>query len=497
LFIISITLLSNPCFAQWRNIANFIDSSSGESEFISDVYFIDHPGPPRVGFVGTNLELWKTTNGGTTWFRPQTVSPPDYVGTVTDIFFKDSLTGWFTTQQGYFISSQGCPICYRTTDGGNSWQPLYAPGILPVSFGSALSLSIHYSSVANRLTLSSILPADTSENAISGGAVLLYSTDLGNTWNRESQFETTLSCPAPGLSDLEVFDVTMFGSMSFWSDTDGIISSYSAGKIPLIDTDPICHCDSEFIALFGPYYRTMDGGVTWFQADSLQSVYFAYGDPTLDSFYGTPRAIPGTPICFATRGTDYETEVYRSDNYGETWRQIFAFPFDYDTATFTEIAPSEDDYIYGDLTHLYISSDSGIFVSTDQGITWALMSGTHPGYGRILYFYCLYHGEVFANMLTDDVPGGSAESGGLWEEDTGAVAGVAEQEPSPTTLSVFPNPATSSITLSSTNGPISILDPLGRVYKVPQSGNMLDISSLPSGVYFITDGYSRSKFVKE
>ena len=63
---------------------------------------------------------------------------------------------------------------------------------------------------------------------------------------------------------------------------------------------------------------------------------------------------------------------------------------------------------------------------------------------------------------------------------------------------IYPNPARrNSITVDLEKGVLSILDPLGRSYEVKQSGNTLDVSALPSGVYFVSDGRSRAKFVKE
>ncbi len=62
---------------------------------------------------------------------------------------------------------------------------------------------------------------------------------------------------------------------------------------------------------------------------------------------------------------------------------------------------------------------------------------------------------------------------------------------------IYPDPAINSIIVLSEVGQLSILDPLGRSYAIKQTGNTLDISALPSGVYFVSDGHSRAKFVKE
>jgi type IX secretion system substrate protein len=111
-------------------------------------------------------------------------------------------------------------------------------------------------------------------------------------------------------------------------------------------------------------------------------------------------------------------------------------------------------------------------------------------------FFYVGNGIAMAGMSYDS--NAIYMSGGLWEEDT-TLAGVVERVPtnSTVTLSVFPNPATNSITLSSANGPISILDPVGRSYIIPRSGNTFDVSSLPSGVYFVSDMINRTKFVKQ
>ncbi len=65
------------------------------------------------------------------------------------------------------------------------------------------------------------------------------------------------------------------------------------------------------------------------------------------------------------------------------------------------------------------------------------------------------------------------------------------------TFSIYPDPAINNIFVTSPFGPLTIVDPLGRIYAVHQTGNTIDISSLPSGVYFVSDGVNRAKFVKE
>jgi photosystem II stability/assembly factor-like uncharacterized protein len=433
ILILVMILLSNQANAQWKQIADFND------EYITCVYFLDLQGPPRIGFVGTGTTLNKTTDGGSSW--TEVWSKGNYaLYYVTDICFKDSLTGWFSI-------AGDSDACYRTTDGGNHWNEIYGS-----PYGA---LGVDFNAQYNRLFLSlnNFRPTST-----------LVSSDLGNTWG-----SITISQP---ITDSQTTGIT------FLSDSIGL-ASWSA-----FYPDTTCG-----------FLRTMDGGLAW----TLELTPFACEQAL---------GIPGTPICFAT--SIQGIKVWRSDDYGETWKKIADFGPLLDSQGI-QISPYGTGYIKGDLSRLYIQTDSGMYVSFDSGVTWKNDGG--PSYITNFSndeFYSA-KGVTIAGMTYSD--GGIDVDDGLWEEDTGVISGVAESATanSNNALSVFPNPATSSITVESANGPVSILDPLGRSYTTPQppppiesragpwkgGGVSIDISMLPSGVYFISVGYSRAKFVKQ
>lgn len=86
--------------------------------------------------------------------------------------------------------------------------------------------------------------------------------------------------------------------------------------------------------------------------------------------------------------------------------------------------------------------------------------------------------------------------------------GVNEVEITDDKLSLYPNPASTTITLELTNENINdctieIIDVLGKVQKVQINGSVLDVSELSPGLYFVSllsnDGLIRisKKFVKE
>ncbi len=126
-------------YAQWRKLANFAPSNPSntiEQLALQSIYFLDLPGPPRIGFVGLGVpdsddstgdgaQLWKTTDGGYNWRKVAPLTDRALLGYgVSDITFKDSLTGWFT------LDAPGSNFggVYKTTDAGETWTELIGSG---------------------------------------------------------------------------------------------------------------------------------------------------------------------------------------------------------------------------------------------------------------------------------------------------------------------------------------------------------------------------------
>lgn len=68
-------------------------------------------------------------------------------------------------------------------------------------------------------------------------------------------------------------------------------------------------------------------------------------------------------------------------------------------------------------------------------------------------------------------------------------------------ITVYPNPASASVTVAASSGDIQIFNSAGKaVLKQISSGakTIIDIRSLPSGIYFIVDAKgNRERFIKE
>ena len=263
---------------------------------IRAIYFINLPGPPRIGFAaGVSYPelIYKTTNGGGTW---ETVPFGGYG--ILDMTFKDSLTGWATV---YSVSQSG-QGCYKTTDGGDSWFPL------PGSAGRAAT-AIFYNKDNGGLFLSAW-----------SGIFNLVSWDEGATWANSWPTELT-------------------NGLAFNDDSLGVAATAGAGNYP--------------------WYRTTDGGKTWallgFREECWQplgidgtNTFFAISDWS-QTIYRTDDAgnnwkglytFPDNPVNFADqipttgciRGDSIHLFVqegsgcYLSTDQGSSWKYLCGLP---------------------------------------------------------------------------------------------------------------------------------------------------------------------------
>jgi hypothetical protein len=407
------TVLAQPLSAQWRKIYH-LDYSQ-----IENIYFIDLPGPPRLGFMAT-ADLWRTTDGGKSWGSEPCWINPGIEGWVTYVNFKDSLTGWFCFA-GYPHN-----YIYRTTDGGRSWSQL------PWSINA---YGVDYSSATGRLFASCDVDG------------FYVSTDLGDSWSPVLPFI--------------VHDFSVFS--------------------PLVSLATVAFSRSDTI---GGYCFTSDGGISWDTLRFHDTMRWIRGFGAL--------AISGSSTCFAV--SYVRILISRSDDYGHTWRQVkdYGPPTDSNDHALT---PHSYGVIRGDLSHLWIKTDSGMFLSTDEGLNWKNVGGPP----EIDNFYAA-HGVTYVTTI---VPGQIHTSGDIWEYDWDQAD--AEQPPTTPLLEVYPNPARDRITINlETPANYEVLDVLGDVRlrgKSEEPTLTLDVSQLASGTYLVrvANGWMGKtvKFIKE
>ena len=414
-----------------------------------------------------------------------------------------ALTQVVIDSQGYSLTRS---VFWRTDDAGLTWKK-QDPG-LP-------SLKSRYYGIfpLNKIDQIDSLYAI----AVGLGGLILATYDGGNTWVKQA-------CPVT--SDL--IDIDCFSS------NEGIIIGGSPNTI-LIRSEagwrvaPFVPSDSE--GFDAPYYCHLYGNGTfrilsaysflyttlddWNTVDSISFPHWV-SDSLVDLNIESCRFGEGDTIivgCGSYAGTASNGSRAKSDwpslvrtfDGGYNWEILI------DSASrpggFSNLSPIFEDTI---ISLVIIDSATGtahsglVLLSADLGATWQRDT--------------LQFNKNFASPIVADAIGFSSNgsmvgsfsfidtlSGGFLETDTEFFARLSSSSNSGVQIldfpyrdySVYPNPAENVLNVESFCEPISILDPLGRSYDVKQTGNTLDISALPSGVYFIGDGHTRAKFVKE
>ena len=263
-FVVSLVALdSSPGSAQWRQLPLNQNHFTANGNGFRAIYFLDLPGPPRIGFIGSydsiTSVIYKTTDGGNSW-KPIPAFNIYRDGPVAlDFAFKDTLTGWAATSFGV----------YKTTDQGESWN-LLPTTIANTSYDDAEAL--FYDKLSSGLFLG------TAGSVAGLSSALAASYDDGSTWT--------------GLPNAPEIGYCGF---AFSNDSVGVVSQnldyYRYGPLP--------------------WLRTTNAGKTWAKIP-------------MDSMSWQPYAVPGTSTILGIMllsGT-----VFRSTDAGSTWKQVFAFP---------------------------------------------------------------------------------------------------------------------------------------------------------------------------
>ena len=207
----------------------------------------------------------------------------------------------------------------------------------------------------------------------------------------------------------------------------------------------------------GTILRTTDGGTTWNHLISgtnniLMSVYFQ------DANTGYAAGMAETILKTTNAGLSWS--VISSGTY--PWLYSLHFP-----------QPG---------TGYAVGAEGAIIKTTNAGATWSRQSS------GIFTLTAVY----FPSVNIGYAVGGAyyPESTILYTNNGGYPLGEIDHSPASGTLSIFPNPATSSITVETASHAtgISILDLSGRELlqkAVPGTKFTMDITTLPSGLYLV------------
>ena len=241
---------------------------------------------------------------------------------------------------------------------------------------------------------------------------------------------------------------------------DTLVSGYTHDLRQVTFTDSLTG-----FAVGGPQFyplilKTTDGGSNW---DSIPS---ATGNKINDIFF--PSANIGYTV------GDYGV-VQKSVDAGESWNMIVTGGLD--SVNLNEV------YFIDESIGYAVGGEAGmarIMVTMDGGSSWTIQTSPVSSELNAIYFPTNSLGYIAGNdgsILKIDRETGMLESNSV------------------NLISVYPNPASSTIYFSETETDVGyVYDVFGKSVVVV-SGNEADVSHLPNGIYFLQVGEETKKFV--
>ncbi len=359
-------------------------------------------------------------------------------------------------------------------------------------------------------------------------------TDTGKTWNYRGR-ETTIY--SMGTTVPHGFDIPTLTDY-YYMDQGNYWVSHDAGKTWAVSSLPGGQHPLKASRMFTPAYgiglSIPNDIYTFMTTDSTNSFGYRASTtaPPLASI--TDAVWLDSNRCYVALRVGVHDQIWKSEDGARTWKTSYASSF---ATVISQIVASQDslfayalllNYSNGPASMLKTTNggqlwvtDSAIYkpriqhmASPARGKLWACVANSPHGPADSLYYSSdngkswsvdstTFIGDTILSMAWPDSSHGfilAQRHDTLWAyryipEGVGSVSDrvmlVASQ------LSIRPNPADDRITVESANGQLIIMDALGRTYDTPKVANVLDVSKLASGVYFITDGRNRTKFVKE
>lgn len=388
-------------------------------------------------------------------------------------------------------------VFLRSTDGGVTWSdqvPKNYLGQFWLGHNFILKIeqidSLHAVAIAN------------------DSGILIRTNDGGDTWER---MKLPIPCRPTNFDflDTETGIVTAVLPQSILTTSDGG-THWSAFDAKLAAFPSDCHAYTRehfgvWANFYGPYYETLNN---WQTYDSTSKIEYDSSGPIIDNcIFGAGDTIIGYGGHTVRNDTGMLSQIYgsivRTTNRGVSWER---FPIADSIDAIWTMTGLDHDTLYagGSRRMTGVYGPVSILRSTDRGSSWSVDTilldteyhvETTPGLAMT------GDGHPIALFSPEEIAGGLPSNYAATAIFRGEPMVHASVKLNPAFLNniVVPNPATDYITvrLSDAEHPIHVLDVLGREYESPHNGNTLDISRLPAGVYYLSDGTRRARFVKE
>jgi photosystem II stability/assembly factor-like uncharacterized protein len=397
---------------------------------------------------------------------------------LNEIKIVDANTVWALAYDGSGLGSNVQEFT-RTTDGGSTWTA----GTIDVG---NTTLEINNISPVSATTAWSSAIVNLGDPTLDGVGTIVKTTDGGVTWT--PQCETCF----------QVAGSSFLNAVYFWNANVGVAYGDPEG--------------TEY-----EIWRTTDGGTNWTRVPGASIANPLSGEYGYNS---SPIAAGGT-LWFPTN----KGRLYRTTDQGATWTASQAPLTDFGAA----LPANSGSAIFSSATNGYLLKTSGTvavpvytyYTTTNGGQNWSAGT-TFTGTRRILN-YIPGTTTIVATSQADPVGTSiSTDNGASWIEvetaeqrgaaaflnlTTGWCAGFSadaltdgvfkltgtlgtQNFENATKFKVYPNPASSMVTISAANADsykLSVTDITGKVVMTKSlSGieNTLDISSLSTGAYF-------------
>jgi photosystem II stability/assembly factor-like uncharacterized protein len=233
----------------------------------------------------------------------------------------------------------------------------------------------------------------------------------------------------------------------------------------------------------GLVWASLDQGITWsHRTIGLPEMY-------VSSIKASPNIAENVYVTYSGyRDGIYTPRIYRSKDYGQSFESI--------SSNLPDFAIN-DVYVYPFLSDevLFAGTDGGVFYTRNAGVSWELLGHNMP----IVSVMDLEYNPAY-NQIVAATHGRSIMSFDL--DQIGISQTSSTTESYSKNLSVFPNPASQSLVLKTSQRSeyklLEIIDTRGRrvlVKNIEDTETLIDVSSLSSGVYFVKYGKYAGKLI--